>query len=323
LFLVFLKGYSQNTTSSILPDSIYVCKGDSFLLKIQDNKYSSKANVQWTTDYSIIFNTKQLYIKQKGRYIVKINDNNKTFHDTAFVRIIDKPKININDTFLCTGNSIKYVLKNKSYKYNWSTGESGNSITIDKAGKYWVTANYKGCSFTDTFKVKNALGVVPNFGKEVVFCESEPNKLLSIKNLNDSKLFWSTGSNSNSINISKEGWHWVKSVSKFCGTKTDSVFVKFKNCDCEIFIPNSFTPNDDDKNDFFAPSFQCEYSYFSLTIFDRWGNTVYYSSNSNGKWDGKFKGNICPDDVYVYKLEAVQKSNDKKIVRNGHISLFR
>ena len=103
----------------------------------------------------------------------------------------------------------------------------------------------------------------------------------------------------------------------------DSVVIKYKNCDCDVYIPNSFTPNDDDRNDVFSPIFQCEYNYFSLTIFDRWGNTVYTSTNINAKWDGKFKGNPCPDDVYVYRLEAIQRGNDKKLVRNVHIYLFR
>jgi len=137
------------------------------------------------------------------------------------------------------------------------------------------------------------------------------------------KLYWNTGSNSPSIHISKEGVYWVKSVSPECGINTDSISVKFKNCECEMYIPNSFSPNDDEKNDLFCPLFQCEYSYFSLTIFDRWGNIVYISSATNGKWDGKYKGNPCPDDVYVYRLDAIQKNTEKKITRQGHLSLFR
>jgi gliding motility-associated-like protein len=73
----------------------------------------------------------------------------------------------------------------------------------------------------------------------------------------------------------------------------------------------------------FSPIFQCEYTYFYLTIMDRWGNTVYTSNNINGKWDGRFKSNPCPDDVYIYHLDAIQKGSDKKINKNGHISLFR
>ena len=99
--------------------------------------------------------------------------------------------------------------------------------------------------------------------------------------------------------------------------------MKYKNCDCEIYIPNSFTPNDDDRNDLFSANFQCDYSYYSMVITDRWGNIVFNSNNINLKWDGKFKSNPCPDDVYVYRLEVVQKSNDKKVIRNGKISLFR
>jgi gliding motility-associated-like protein len=209
------------------------------------------------------------------------------------------------------------------YKYTWSNGETSDQIKIDKPGKYWIRANNKICSFTDTFKVTAGNGAIPNFGKELLVCESDANKTLSVKAPNDISLYWNTGANTSSINATKEGVYWVKSSSKNCGTKTDSVVVKYKNCDCDIYIPNSFTPNDDDKNDLFFPVFQCEYNYYLITIYDRWGNTVYISNNINAKWDGKFKGNPCPDDVYVYKIEAIQKNTDKKIIRNGHISLFR
>lgn len=90
-----------------------------------------------------------------------------------------------------------------------------------------------------------------------------------------------------------------------------------------MIIPNSFTPNEDNRNDYFFPVLQCDYSYFNLTITDRWGNTVYSSNNTNGKWDGRFKGNLCPEDIYIYRIESTEKGTDKKLVRNGHISLFR
>ena len=198
-----------------------------------------------------------------------------------------------------------------------------DQIKIEKPGIYWIKANNKGCFITDTFKVTLGNGIIPNFSKELLICENESNRTLSVKAPNDVKLYWNTGANTTSINANKEGVYWVKSTSKNCGTRTDSVTVKYKNCDCDIYIPNSFTPNDDDRNDLFSPVFQCDYSYYLLTVTDRWGNTIYTSNNINGKWDGKFKGNPCPDDVYVYRIEAIQKGNDKKIIKNGHISLFR
>jgi gliding motility-associated-like protein len=313
---------AQIKTLNLLPDTTIICAGDSFLIKFPEDKVSKTANYTWQTPKAIIVHAKQLYIKHKGIHIVKIYDGKKLLIDTTYLKLNEKYKIKIRDTIICN-HPILISTKNKEFKYTWSNGETSNQIKIEKPGMYWVKINNKGCSFTDTFKVTMANAVVPNFGKELLICENDPNKILSVKAPNDVKLYWNTGANTTSINTSKEGVYWVKSASKNCGIKTDSVIVKYKNCDCDIYIPNSFTPNDDDRNDLFCPSFQCEYTYFLLTIFDRWGNTVYTSNNINGKWDGKFKGNPCPDDVYVYRLEAIQKSTDKKIIRNGHISLFR
>ena len=315
--------YAQTKPLNLLQDTTVVCIGDSVLVKFPEEQFSKSATFQWNTPYSIIYHTKQFSLKYKGKYMIKISDGKKIYYDTTYVKQYDKPKLNIRDTLLCSGSALIINTKNKNYRYAWSTNEFSDHIKIDKPGKYWVKINNKGCIYIDTFRVTTSIGSIPNFGKELLVCESEPNKTLSIKTPNDVKLYWNTGAVTPSINATKEGIYWVKSISKNCGTKTDSVLVKYKNCDCEIFVPNSFTPNDDDRNDVFAPVFQCDYGYYLLAITDRWGNTVYSSTNINGKWDGRFKGNPCPDDVYVYHLEAIQKNTDKKIIRNGHISLFR
>lgn len=321
MYILQTKG--QTKPVKFLSDTTFVCIGDSILINFKEDQVSKNAVIQWDTPYGSIYNSKQYYLKFKGQYFLKIRDGKKTYNETTFVKTFDKPKFNIRDTFMCSGTILNIITKNKSYKYLWSTGETSDMIRIEKSNKYWVKASNKGCTYIDSFKVNSFVGTTPNFGKELIVCESEPNKTLSVKAPSDVKLYWNTGSNSNSINATKEGVYWVKSVSKNCGSKTDSVTVKYKNCDCEIYIPNSFTPNDDDRNDLFSATFQCDYSYFLFVISDRWGNIVFNSNNINAKWDGKFKSNPCPDDVYVYHMEAVQKSNDKKIIRNGKISLFR
>lgn len=308
---------------NLLPDTIGFCKGDSALLEIKQGTFPKTATYQWNTPYRIIYNTKQMYVKNEGKYTIIVRYNNNQFTDSCIIKSYNRPQININDTLICNSNSAVIHAKNNSYKYLWSTDDNGSKIRIESAGKYWVKASNKGCSVTDTFNVNFFKGATPNFGNEMTFCMSDENKLLSIKAVPGTKITWSNGSTGSSIVPYKEGIYWVKTENKTCGTSVDSVKVKLKACDCEILIPNSFTPNEDEKNDYFYPVLTCEYSYYSITIFDRWNNIIFTSNNINAKWDGRFKGNLCPDDIYVYRIETIEKNTDKKTVRSGQISLFR
>lgn len=71
-----------------------------------------------------------------------------------------------------------------------------------------------------------------------------------------------------------------------------------------LYIPNAFTPNNDNKNDFF---FANGYGITSIKtlIFNRWGNKIFESSSLNGKWNGQsLDGSPCPVGVYVYFIEV-------------------
>ncbi len=308
---------------NFLPDTTGACKGDSVVIELKIPNIEKATYVQWITPSYIIYNTSRYKTGNGGKYIVKATVNKQTYIDSTFVKYYTKPYINLRDTLVCGSGYVVLDAKNTGYKYTWSTDESLQRIKIETSGKYWVKINNKGCIFSDTAKVTFLPGVTPMFNNEVQYCLTDESKPLSIKAPIGTKILWSTGSTNPSINATKEGMYWVKTEQKNCGTRIDSIKVKLKACDCEILVPNSFTPNDDDRNDLFFPVLQCDYSYYNLSIFDRFGNPIYSTSNQQGKWDGRFKGNLCPDDVYVYKIETIERGTDKKLVRNGHVSLFR
>jgi gliding motility-associated-like protein len=72
-----------------------------------------------------------------------------------------------------------------------------------------------------------------------------------------------------------------------------------------IYIPNSFTPNGDGKNELFGPEFIGDPVFFDFLIFDRWGHVIFETFDKNVKWNGTFKNQDkepIKQDVYVYKL---------------------
>jgi gliding motility-associated-like protein len=76
---------------------------------------------------------------------------------------------------------------------------------------------------------------------------------------------------------------------------------------CKIlqFIPNAFTPNGDGINDCFGVSQWPFTSSFELSIYTRWGQLVFKTTDINGCWDGKFGGRDQGIGGFVYMIKAV------------------
>ena len=89
----------------------------------------------------------------------------------------------------------------------------------------------------------------------------------------------------------------------------------------EIFIPNAFTPDGDNNNDFFNVKSQ-NITGLNVSIFDRWGQEIYTSNDPSFKWDGTFKGRPVQQDVYVYMIKA-QGYHGKQFDLSGSVTVLR
>ncbi|HRH39534.1 MAG TPA: gliding motility-associated C-terminal domain-containing protein, partial [Flavobacteriales bacterium] len=91
-----------------------------------------------------------------------------------------------------------------------------------------------------------------------------------------------------------------------------------------VFVPNTFTPNHDDKNETFKPIVTgIDPRYYQFMIFDRWGNMFFSTKDPAAFWDGLHDGEDAPQDVYVWKLIAKDALSGARIERVGHVSLLR
>ena len=81
-----------------------------------------------------------------------------------------------------------------------------------------------------------------------------------------------------------------------------------------LFMPNAFTPNDDGKNDLFGPVGIAAGAFdYEFSIWNRWGERVFFSTDSNQKWNGKkgINGDVLPNGVYIYLLTYTDPRGDK------------
>jgi gliding motility-associated-like protein len=91
------------------------------------------------------------------------------------------------------------------------------------------------------------------------------------------------------------------------------------------WIPNTFTPDNDEHNQTFKPIITdgIDIFDFSLRIYNRWGQIIWESRDVNGEWDGSYKNKKCPDGVYTWVLSFGLKNNDKRITDYGHMQIIR
>lgn len=107
-----------------------------------------------------------------------------------------------------------------------------------------------------------------------------------------------------------------------CASKVSYRVVVFPPCFEAISIPNAFTPDGDQVNDFFrmVPKEGFE-KVRSLTIYNRWGAKIFTGDGTNPQWDGTVNGQPAPTDVYIWfmTIECRGELKDEK----GQVNLIR
>ena len=112
----------------------------------------------------------------------------------------------------------------------------------------------------------------------------------------------------------------VTAKNDFCeSSKFIEVIV---NMDCAMLVPNVFTPNGDNTNDVFRVITKCDPLKFDMSIYNRWGEKVFYSNSISNYWDGKYLGEDCPIGTYICYIKAIY--NDKPEFKSmSNITLLR
>ncbi|HWB25726.1 MAG TPA: PKD domain-containing protein [Chitinophagaceae bacterium] len=88
-----------------------------------------------------------------------------------------------------------------------------------------------------------------------------------------------------------------------------------------VDVPNAFTPNGDGINDnVYIRGFGID--KVTWQIYNRWGMVVFSTTDKNAKWDGRYKGTLQPQEVYVYSLD-VQFTDGTRYHKTGDITLLR
>lgn len=95
-----------------------------------------------------------------------------------------------------------------------------------------------------------------------------------------------------------------------------------------FYVPNTFTPDDDDFNEYFQPVFTSGFDPFdfSLYIYNRWGEIIWESHDTNVGWDGTYgvdRSDLVQDGTYTWKIEFKTTMSDERKLYIGHVNVLK
>ena len=108
-----------------------------------------------------------------------------------------------------------------------------------------------------------------------------------------------------------------------CGRDTADINIVFENCPCALLLPNAFTPNGDGVNDNFRPLHACDMQEYSMTVFNRYGEKIYFTKDPLQGWDGKIKGALLNMGGYVWTVIYTKTSTKQLVQKQGSVLLLR
>ncbi|PSL47532.1 gliding motility-associated-like protein [Chitinophaga niastensis] len=248
---------------------------------------------------------------------------------------------------VCSGTDVTLAVKNPEpgVLYNWYDApvagnllHTGNDYTlpaITNSGVFYVETITHGCP--GLTRAKAVVNVLPVLATPVVTVDSTGVNMLRFK--------WNAIANATGYEVSVDGgttWTLPSSgreglvhvINGLQPTQTVKLLVRAKGCEDKmsqpaegktlpdgVYIPNTFTPNNDGKNDVLLV-----YGYIikdlHMAIFDQWGEKVFESNSQTTGWDGIYKGKALPSGVYIYVCHLTL-TDGTKVEKKGVINLIR
>ena len=243
----------------------------------------------------------------QGTYVVKTTDqsNGCFVEDTLVVDwyllsdIVDLEKTTVYTDSLLWGFG--------PYTYLWgpTSGFATQQANICPGDHWLEVTDRDGCTI-DTFFTIDPITVVLNPANELIECDLENLDIelaVSPEGGTDPYTYlWTNGDTDSTTNLALSPGPLSVTIMDNNACTLDTIFrIAAMTPEC---VPNVFTPNNDQVNDFWNLEQAYLYSDTEITVWGRFGRKVFESVGYDLPWDGKTeKGNDVPDGVYYYHIE--------------------
>jgi gliding motility-associated-like protein len=258
--------------------------------------------------------------------------------DTAYRNFItsSKPGIAFTAGNGCVKDTIRFAATSTSninaWIWNYGDGVVGStqntSYVYALAGTYPVTLFAKdgaGC-YSDTLKRDIIIsGTNANAGIDVLVAPGQPVQLQAGGGITYT---WSPAAGLSDPNIANpvatnfqdRTYTVTASTPQGCSSTDQVAIFVYKGPD--IYVPSAFSPNGDNRNDLFRAIPVGISKFESLSVFNRYGQKIFFTSNAQFGWDGTWQSQKQPQGVYVWMVSGVDFKGER-IFKKGTVMLVR
>jgi len=255
--------------------------------------------------YSYLWNTgattQAILVDTTGQYSMQFDDGICLSYDSIQVSFISYPVVDLGpDTSWCDNVPVTLDAGNTGATYAWSSGETTQDIQVTAAGAYWVVAAYSQCMDGDTVDLSLLPAPVVDLGNDTALC---PGDVVVLDAGNPgSQILWDDGDQSPVKTFTSTGTYIVTVTNSNGCLDEDTIELNTHGCEFYLFVPNTFSPNGDTRNDIFHVV-PYNVLHIKLAIFNRWGESVFITENLALGWNGKFNNTDCPEDIYAVTID--------------------
>ena len=331
----------QPLTISVNNDITEICPYIPVLLDITPTGGSGIYSFEWlenTTQISSL-DTVTVSPSLSTSFVATVTDNCGSVASETVIYTITSPPLIVTSSpaiEICPGDSAFISASasggNGSYYYVWPH----NNTTVNSLWVYpSATTNYvvnvsDECQTFSVPAIASVIVIEPNANFEISSNTLMIGLPIAFQNTSTNASFysWNFGEGTSSSMVNPIITYFIDSTYYVTLIATDN-----KGCkdsitkpiaikeELYIYIPNTFTPDDDEHNCYFYGSF-IGLKSLEISIYNRWGELIFEAADLNFEWDGKYGNTNVQSGAYSWRINYVTIKGQSETI-SGHVNVIR
>jgi gliding motility-associated-like protein len=331
----------QPLTISVNNDITAICPYIPVLLDITPTGGSGIYTFEWLENTTLISSLDTVTVSPSlsTSFVATVTDNCGSVASETVIYTITSPPLIVTTSpaiEICPGDSafISAIASGGygNYYYLWEF----NNTTVNSLWVYpSVTTNYvvnvsDECQTFSVPAIASVIVIEPNANFEISSNTLMIGLPIAFQNTSTNASFysWSFGEGTTSSLVNPIITYFIDSTyyitliatdNKGCSdTITKPITIKEE---LYIYIPNAFTPDDDEHNCYFYGSF-IGIKSLEISIYNRWGELIFEAADLNFEWDGKYGNTNVQSGTYSWRINYVTIKGQSETI-SGHVNVIR